>query len=485
MSSKYLKAGALLAGALLWVAVLHLLFGSRGEPQSKPAADGSQALIKYLDKSHFYEKDQGAVALRMDVLRPDKQPLLGLAKQDVQVTEEGLPVEIQDFRGPGTQSINVMLVIDTSGSMAQEGKMQGAIQAALAAMQELKVGRDRLGIIAFNGRFDVVQSLQVLTPPVLQACQQRVRSLIPTGGTVIGAPTLEALGIFEREAPDGLKVLIVMTDGQDDRLAPQVELIAERSDQTGVPVYTIGFGNLGPPDAETVLRTLADKCHAQYYHAPTAQELAEIYRRQVQELTKEFTILYHSPYPQADGLPRRVRVTISAPAGKLTAEGTYQVGAIVDSGGVRVAPQSGTVASVLRATTSALVKFAIFSGLFVVLAGLLLAAAPFGLRQFWSANTATAATPAASAASSSAASSSGPMKAPRRPPPPPKLSSPSAAVPPVAAPTAGPAAGAASPPGASRPSAPAPTPPPMAGPPGQKKTIRPVPPPPPRPGKNA
>lgn len=137
-----MTAIGLLAGALLWVGLLSLLF-DRTAPSSKPADDGSQAVIKYLDKSRFLQSDAGEVSLRMDILDPTGAPLLGLLKDMVSVTEHGQAAKVNDFKGPGTQPINAILVIDISGSMGSGGKMAGAIGAALAALDELMVERDQ------------------------------------------------------------------------------------------------------------------------------------------------------------------------------------------------------------------------------------------------------------------------------------------------------------------------------------------------------
>ena len=53
-------------------------------------------MIKYIDKSRFYDKDSvsgetGDIILRLDITDTTGQPRGGLAKEDFQVLEEGLP----------------------------------------------------------------------------------------------------------------------------------------------------------------------------------------------------------------------------------------------------------------------------------------------------------------------------------------------------------------------------------------------------------
>lgn len=375
MTRKLTTALGLLVGALLWVGLLSLLF-DRSVTASKPADDGSQAVIKYLDKSQFLRADAGEVSLRMDILDPRGVPVLGLLKDMVTVTEHGQAATISDFKGPGTQPINAILVIDISGSMGSGEKMEGAISAALAALEELMVGRDRIGIIAFDHTYDIVQPLERLTEQVKLSCQREISRLSPRGGTVIGIPTQAGLQMFGQDGIDGSKILMVMTDGEDQSLPALVDSIAELSDRMGVPVYTIGFGDLGNPDTESVLRNLSEKCIAEYYHAPTAEQLANIYRSQLQDLTQEFTVVYDSPFPQPDGLPRHVQVEIASPAGTLLAEASYEIGAIIHSGrGARSSEDESSPA--IASDVSGVFHLLFFWLMFSVLAAALLAPSMF------------------------------------------------------------------------------------------------------------
>jgi Mg-chelatase subunit ChlD len=471
-----------------------LLFGGGGGSSSRPAKDGSRATIKYIDLSSFYQDDAGKVALRLDIHNPQSQPLLGLNKDMLTLTEQGSPAEILQFNGPGTQALNVILVIDVSGSMDEQNKMQGAVDAALAAVDELQVDRDRLGVISFDNQFDILQPLTKMTRDAKAACRQRISMLRPRGGTSIGPPTLAALNLFQQALPDGPKLLMVMTDGEDSGLPSLVEMIVERSETTGVPLYTISFGGQLDDRTTSVLRSLAQQCNGQYFHAPSGEQLAEI---------------YHSPFPRADGLPRNVALKIDAPVGTLSAGKSYSIGSIVDSGGRQPAASGGGKPAVGGGVSSA-AKLAIFVMLFI---GLSAALALPSLQELRKADGSTGAAPSSGAGTAAAGqrpASSPAMsgiagRGPKSPPRPPGKSAPTppaparpttdpkSAAPKSAAPkSAAPAAPAPRPPvpvpaPAPRPSTPAakpaprPAAPPSPAPTGNRETTLPTPPPPPKP----
>lgn len=413
---KIVISGGLFLAAILWVGLLSLLTGGGGEESvSVPAADGSQATIELVDKSQFYKNNEGEIALQMEIRGPDQKPIPGLSPKNLQLEEEGIPVPVKSFQGPGMQAINVFLVIDISGSMSSGIKMEEARQAAISAVNELRVDRDRIGVIAFDDRYNVVHPMSDLTAESKSRCLQSLQMLRPNGGTVIGPPTLAAIDLFKQSGVEGAKLLMVMTDGQDPQLVRMIDPIAEASDAQGVPVYTIAFGERFP-EVEQMLRSLASQCSGEYYFAPTGEKLAEIYRSRVQDASEQFLITYNSPWPDADGLNRRVRVGIETPSGTLEAGGQYQIGPII-SGGSRKAPRVASVAGgenePVEGGGAMVLQIIMFLVLLAALSGGL-AASEFSpqLRSVLG----TAATP-----SQSTAPTSQPLVSPTPPPPPPKL----------------------------------------------------------------
>jgi len=324
-------AGGLLAAVFGWVLLLSLLTpASSKSDKAVPAADGSRCLIKFVDKASFSGKSTpGQVTIRMDLLDGAGKPIVNLKETDFTVVEEGLPGRVTSFRGPQSQVLNVILVIDVSGSMSQDNRIAGARQSARAVIDVLKVDRDRIAIIPFWDSFNILRPLETLTNANRTAAVDLVDNLSPRGGTRIGPPTMEALALFKQQATDGAKMVLVMTDGEDPSFAEHIKEIEKRADEIGAQVHTIGFGQDVGPQARLGLQEVARVCSGQYQHAPTNEELTRIFNARVQETINECTLVYDSPYPQADGLPRNVQLQIKAPNGQLTGGFTYQVGPIL------------------------------------------------------------------------------------------------------------------------------------------------------------
>src|SRR5262245_30261420 len=97
------------------------------------AAPGSgPAHIAQVDTAHYPD-----VTLYVGVTGPDGRPVGGLAARDFAVTEDGQPVQIADFAG-GAGPISTVLVIDRSGSMEENDKIEGAQDAARAFVDQMR-----------------------------------------------------------------------------------------------------------------------------------------------------------------------------------------------------------------------------------------------------------------------------------------------------------------------------------------------------------
>lgn len=460
-------AAGLLAAACLWVAMMAMT--SRSMPAAAPqSADGgvggtsraNAATIKFVDLSHL--TGAGRITLRMDVLDAEGKPLNDLKAEDFEVREADLPGRVVSFHGPATASVNLILVIDVSGSMTAGGRMQGAKEAAAAAVNALKVGRDSVGLIAFSHEYHTLVEFAKLTDETKRQALDEIERLKPAGGTRIGQPTIEAMETLERAKAQGLKVVLVMTDGDDNeptKFRRERDTVAQLSAAHGIQVHSISVGDEVSRRGEADLKDLAAKGGGKYEQAPSPERLAELFKSRVQEAINECTLVYDSPYPEADGVRREVTVKVKAASGPLVAQTSYTVGAIV-AGRSKVAPWVSQIGKVGEAPVSAGRSAEASVIVFVLLLAGLLAglAVPF-LRAPREGDAPLAAVhaPPASAAPPVMA------KAPLPPPPPPvrgRTTAPPVAPPAPVAPPVAPSVPAPPPPAASKPPVMRPPPPP-------------------------
>ncbi|NWG16529.1 MAG: VWA domain-containing protein [Chloroflexi bacterium] len=109
---------------------------------------------------------------------------------------------------------DVVLLIDVSGSMLDEGKLDQAKQAALAFIEQME-GRNRVGLAVFN---DQVQNLVAMD--TLETNRANIRSRIENlradGGTALYSGLVEVLNqIARQDDADRIRAVVILSDGAD------------------------------------------------------------------------------------------------------------------------------------------------------------------------------------------------------------------------------------------------------------------------------
>jgi Ca-activated chloride channel homolog len=138
---------------------------------------------------------------------------------------------------------DIVFVLDTSGSMADEGKMEKARSALLFGIKNLREG-DRFNVISFAGEEHLMESgLIQADASGKKRGDEFVKKLQPTGGTNINDAMLAAMRQFNStERP---KMLVFMTDGLPTVGESNVDRIianVEKGKFQNVRLFTFGVG---------------------------------------------------------------------------------------------------------------------------------------------------------------------------------------------------------------------------------------------------
>lgn len=244
------------------------------------------------------------------------------------------------------QGIAIELVIDVSGSMEAidfqlAGKDVSRLQAVKHVIEEFVLGSrgsglagrpdDLIGLVAFGGfadskcpltldhgaLVDIVRGLEVPRP--IRDSQGRVinaQALQEEMATAIGDGV--ALGVDRlRGARAKSKVLILLTDGDNNAGVVDPREAARIALESGIKIYSIGIGRNGtvpiPQEDEfgqrvlvpaqfrideALLRELAQTGKGRYFHASDSEGLAEVYA-EIDKLEKsEFEETKYSEYTE-------------------------------------------------------------------------------------------------------------------------------------------------------------------------------------------
>ena len=187
-----------------------------------------------------------------------------------------------------SQGLDILLAVDTSGSMRQEDFLVGRraisrLSAAKGVLSEFIDQRpnDRLGLEVF-GEDAFTHVPLTLDHATLHAVLDTVDfGMAGQRGTAVGtAIAVGAKRLKELEAPE--KILILLTDGRSNagRLSP--EEATALAAPLGIKIYTIGVGSVqaqatGDGIDEPGLRAVAETTGGKYFRATDLASLRAVY----------------------------------------------------------------------------------------------------------------------------------------------------------------------------------------------------------------
>ncbi len=225
--------------------------------------------------------------------------------------------------GPTTirrDGIGIVIAIDVSSSMLAEdfapsNRLEVAKRQAISFIR----GRDadRIGLVAFAG--DALTQIPVtLDYAVLEAAVSALRVGVLEDGTAIGSGLATAVNRLRR-VPAKSKVILLLTDGVNNRGAIDPRTAADAAATFGIKVYTVGVGTQGeariptgrglsgfryemlPVEIdEALLRDIAAQTGGRYFRATDSESLTRIFQ-QINSL--ERTRVEARQYRAADETP--------------------------------------------------------------------------------------------------------------------------------------------------------------------------------------
>ena len=232
------------------------------------------------------------------------------------------PQRIEQNVHTSSEGIDIVMAIDVSASMLARDFQPDRITAAKQVAGSFIADRygDRIGLVVFAAEA-FTQSPLTTDQSTLQTLLSRVRSgVIDDSGTAIGTGLATAINRL-RESEAKSKVIILLTDGVNNRgqIAPLTA--AEIARAQGIRVYTIGVGTqgsapypavdiYGQPTGGTVmapveidektLGAIAERTGGRYFRATDNAKLKAIYDEinQLEKSKVEVTerVAYHEEF---------------------------------------------------------------------------------------------------------------------------------------------------------------------------------------------
>ncbi len=165
------------------------------------------------------------------------------------------------------EPISIFLVLDRSGSMRNDNKMEDAKDAATSFV-DITDDLDEVGLVSFSTSARLDQQLTIDK----QAVKDEIDDLSARGWTAIGDGIYTATNELAVYGLDK-KIQVLLTDGRETRNSDPEGRAAEAAAQN-VTIYAIG---LGDDVDEPQLMLIANLTGGNYYFSPTSEELMSIF----------------------------------------------------------------------------------------------------------------------------------------------------------------------------------------------------------------
>jgi Ca-activated chloride channel family protein len=205
--------------------------------------------------------------------------------------------------------INIMIVLDVSGSMAAEDfQPNNRLDGAKEVLRDFVRARpsDRIGLVVFSGR-SVTRSPLTLQHDMLERTIQSTTMGDLPEGTAIGMAIMSGINRLsaaqENTGKKGDRIMILITDGRNNGEIHPLDAIT-LAIRNKIKVYTIGVGGFGPapypsisPEGkktyhyekadldENLLKTIAARTGGAYFRASDPESLSLLFR-QIDRLEK-------------------------------------------------------------------------------------------------------------------------------------------------------------------------------------------------------
>jgi len=145
-----------------------------------------------------------------------------------------------------TEGINIVVAFDISSSMlAEDFQPQNRLEVARDKVKQFIGMRssDRIGVVAFSG--EALTQVPLTTDyPVVMAAVDNLQPGQLEDGTAIGTAIATAANRL-RDAPGSSRVMVLLTDGVNNRGSIDPRTAAQAAAAFGVKIYTIGVGTEG------------------------------------------------------------------------------------------------------------------------------------------------------------------------------------------------------------------------------------------------
>ena len=266
-----------------------------------------------------FRTDSRLVVLNVSVFDKDGKIVRNLDKTAFTVYENGEKQTLSVFRQEDVP-ISLGLIIDTSASMTNK---RDRVASAALAMVKASNPQDEVFIINFNESAVLARDFTSDTKDLESA----LRNLEPKGETAMRDALRLGIEHLRHSAHRDKKVLLVVTDGEDNSSVETQAHLVQVAQQNDVIIYAVGLLGAEEPEsaarAKRQLTELTQQTGGRAWFPNDVAEIARITPEIAHEIRNQYTLAYTPTNLAADGAFRKIRVAVDVPGALVRTRSGY------------------------------------------------------------------------------------------------------------------------------------------------------------------
>ena len=259
-----------------------------------------------------FKAESELVVLHVNVFDGRSDAVPNLPEQLFQVTEDDQPQRVTFFSNVDVP-VAVGLVVDNSGSMITRRAMVTAGAKAFAASSHPE---DEVFAIVFNEhvRHGLPEHVKFTTNRA--QIEVAVSRFAPGGRTALHDAVVAGLEHLQ-EASHQKRVLVVLSDGEDNASMHSDDAMFERASRSDTLIYAISTADLISNDGNAgVLKKLARVSGGVAYTPKSERQVVDAFQEIAENIRRGYSIGYVPTNQAHDGRFRRVKVSLFGPRHK-------------------------------------------------------------------------------------------------------------------------------------------------------------------------
>ena len=294
---------------LICLTISGLLAGYALHAQQKPTAPPAGAE----DSGAVIRVDTRLIVCHTTVVDKSGHLVTTLPESAFTVYEDGVKQDIKVFKREDVP-VSIGLVIDNSGSMRDK---RAKVAAAALALVKASNRDDESFVVNFNDEafLDLPNNKEFTND--LNELQEALSRIDSRGGTAMRDAIRMSIDWVKEKGHRDKKVLVVVTDGNDNSSVISLENLVKASQQAGVLIYSVGLlSEEERREAQKAKRALMDLAEATGGEAFFPKDLSEVDRIATQvahDIRNQYTIAYTPSNANMDGKFRSIKIAVNAP----------------------------------------------------------------------------------------------------------------------------------------------------------------------------